>query len=144
MVLVLFIIGVSFNSCAGQYALFNKAHPAIGNLGGKWIGAVVNWIAWGIIPILPICLLADAIIFNLIEFWSGNNIIASAGSLEQIDEAGNRIYAAKNDDGSLSVRVTEVTGEITDFLFERAGDDVHVFDSNGVLLSSMVYDASIN
>ena len=134
MVLAIFIAGMSFNGCAGQYALFNKAHPFIGNLGGKWIGAVANWILGPIV--YPICLSADALIFNVIEFWTGKNVIASGKSFEQIDENGNRLAAVKNDDGTLSVKVTEITGETTDYLLEREGNNFSMFDADGVLLSS--------
>jgi hypothetical protein len=134
MVLVVFIAGMSFSSCAGQFALFNKAHPFIGNLGGKWIGAIVFWILGG--PVLSICLFADTFIFNVIEFWTGNNVIASGNTFEQIDENGNRLTAVKNEDGTLSVRVTEITGETTDYLLERAGNNFSMFDADGALLSS--------
>ena len=135
MVLVVFIIGMSFSGCAGQYALFNKAHPFIGNLGGKWIGAIVNWVI-GIPIVYPIAIFADTLIFNVIEFWTGNNMIASGNSFEQIDENGNSLAAVKNDDGTLSVRVTEINGETTDYLLEREGNDFSMFDAEGILLSS--------
>jgi hypothetical protein len=145
MVLAVFIAGMSLSGCAGQYALFNKAHPFIGNLGGKWIGAVVNWII-GLPIVYPICLFADALIFNVIEFWTGKNIIASGNSFEQIDENGNRIAAVKNDDGTLSVRVTETTGETSVYLLDREGNDFSMFDANGVLLSSytIAYEELVN
>jgi hypothetical protein len=135
VVLAVFIAGMSFSGCAGQYALFNKAHPLIGNLGGKWIGAIVNWIL-GLPIVYPIGIFADVFIFNVIEFWTGKNIIASANSFEQTDENGNRLAAVKNDDGTLSVRVTEITGETTDYLLEREGNNFSMFDADGVLLSS--------
>jgi hypothetical protein len=145
MVLAVFIAGMSLSGCAGKYALFNKAHPFIGNLGGKWIGAVVNWII-GMPIVYPICIFADAFIFNVIEFWSGKNVIASGTSFEQTDENGNRLAAVKNEDGTLSVEVTEMTGKTTVYLFDREGNDVSMFDANGVLLSShtVTYEEATN
>jgi len=144
MILVVCIAGMSFTGCAGKYALFNKAHPFIGNLGGKWIGALVNWILGPIV--LPFCLTADALLFNVIEFWTGRNVIASGSSFEQIDENGNRLAAVKNDDGTLSLRVTEVTGETTDYLLERDGNNFSMFDADGVLISSytLAYEDLVN
>jgi hypothetical protein len=130
-----FVGGMSFTGCAGRYALFNKAHPFVGNIGGKWVGAVVNWFV-GIPIIYPFCLFADIFIFNVLEFWTGTNLVASGDSLEQIDENGNRLTAVKNDDGTLSLKVTEATGETSVYLLDRVGDDVSMFDANGVLLSS--------
>jgi len=134
LVLVVSFAGIGFTGCAGQYALFNRAHPAIGNLGGRWIGAVVFWIIGG--PVLGITLFADTFIFNVIEFWTGNNLIAAGNSFEQTDEHGNRLAATKNDDGTLSLSVTKTTGETVDYLLTREGNDVSIFDAEGVLLSS--------
>ena len=143
-VLVLFFAGIGFNACAGQWAAFNKSSNFIANIGGKYIGGVVFWILGGIVS--PIALTLDVFIFNVIEFWTGKNIIASGKSFEQIDENGNRITAVKNEDGSLSVRVTEVTGEITDFVLEREEDNFRMFDADGELLSSYTLenDESVN
>ena len=143
MVFVVIFTGMSFTGCAGQFALFNRAVSAVGNLGGRWIGAVVFWIIGG--PVIGITIFADVFIFNVIEFWTGNNLIASGNpdsfiasdnSFEQIDENGNRLTAVVNDDGTLSLRVTKVTGEIADYLLEREGNDVRLFDADGILLSS--------
>ena len=142
IVLMVFIVGMGFNGCAGKYALFNKAHPFIGNLGGKWIGAIVNWII-GLPIVYPICIFADTFIFNVIEFWSGSNPIAAGNSFEQTDENGNRLAAVVNDDGTLSVRVTEVTGNTTDYLLEREGNDFRMYDIDGLLLSSYTVEYDI-
>jgi hypothetical protein len=134
VVLVFLSVGMGVTGCAGKYALFNKAHPFIGNLGGKWIGAVVFWILGGIV--LPISLVLDTLIFNVIEFWSGKNVIASGNSFEQFDENGNRYAAVKNDDGTLSLTITEVSGVTTVYLLERNGNEFSMFDADGVLISS--------
>ena len=134
LVLVVFIMGISFSSCAGQFAAFNKVQRLISNIGGKYIGGIVFWILGG--PVLPVCLALDLFLFNVIEFWFGRNIIASGNTFEQIDENGNRLTAVKNDDGTLSLKVTEVSGETAEYLLERNGNDFSMFDSEGVLLSS--------
>ena len=141
MVLVVSLASASLTSCAGQFALFNRVVPAVGNLGGRWIGAVVFWIIGS--PVIGITLFADVIIFNVIEFWTGSNPVAAGNSdvfiadntLEQTDAYGNRLTAIRNDDGTLSLHVTKVTGEVTVYLLERSGDDLRMFDSDGILLS---------
>ena len=141
VILVIFIAGMSFTSCAGQYALFNRAHPFLGNLGGKWIGAVVFWILGG--PVLSFCLFADTFILNVIEFWTGNNLLAYGNTFEQIDADGNYLAATKNDDGTLSLRVKEANGEASDYLLEREGNYFSLFDADGVLLSSYTVDGAL-
>ena len=134
IILIVFIMGMSFTGCNGQYVLWNKAHPFFSNLGGKWVGAVVNWICW-IVPVYAICFFGDIIILNVIEFWSGSNPMA-LNTLEQTDENGTRITAVKNDDGTLSLTFTTITGETSEYLLERNGNDFSMFDTNGVLISS--------
>ena len=134
MVLVVFIAGMSFIGCAGSWAAFNKSTNFIANIGGKYIGGVVFWILGGIVS--PITLFLDVAIFNVIEFWTGNNLLAAGDSFEQIDKDGNRVTAVKNDDGTLSLTVMTVDGETTYMLLEQEGDDFRMFDAEGVLLST--------
>ena len=141
LALAIFAAGMSFTGCAGQFAAFNRSQAFLGNLGGRWVGAVLTRIVGG--PVYSITLFLDFVIFNVIEFWTGNNLIAagSGGSFEQIDGHGNRIYVAINDDGTLSVNVTRVTGETSEYVFERAGEDhFKVFDTEGVHLSSFAIE----
>ena len=138
MVLIVFIMGMSFTGCNGQYVLWNKAHPFFSNLGGKWVGAVVNWICW-IIPVYEICFIGDIIILNVIEFWSGSNPMA-LNTFEQTDENGTRITAVKNDNGTLSLTITEVSGLTSEYLLERDGNNFSMYDADGIYISSYSLD----
>ncbi len=63
------------SSCIGSFALTKKCYNWNNSLGDKWINELV-FIGLNIIPIYDICLLADAIVFNSIEFWTGDNPVA--------------------------------------------------------------------
>jgi len=142
MVLVVFLAAASFTGCAGQFALFNRAVPFVGNLGGRWIGAVVYWIV-GLPIVIPITLFLDGLIFNTIEFWTGSNPLAmgdpnvfiAGDTFEQTDGEGNHLLATRNEDGSLSLKVTKISGEIAEYLLQRDGNDVKIFDVEGALIS---------
>ena len=134
MVLVVLIAGVSFIDCAGSWAAFNKSSKFISNIGGKYIGGVVYWILGPIVS--PIALTLDVFIFNVIEFWTGKNLIASGNTLEQIDENGNSVFAVINDDGTLSLTLKTIDGEETYMLLEQDGDNFKMFGADGVLLST--------
>jgi len=138
LALVVFGAGIGLTGCAGQFAAFNRSQAFLGNLGGRWVGAILTWIVGG--PVYSITLFLDFFIFNVIEFWTGNNLIAAGTSFEQVDELGNRIYVAKNDDGTLSVSVTKVTGETSDYVFEREGEYFKIFDAEGIHLSSFTVE----
>ncbi len=63
------------SSCIGSFTLTKKCYNWNNSLGDKWINELV-FIGLNIIPIYDICLLADAIVFNSIEFWTGDNPVA--------------------------------------------------------------------
>ncbi|MFN0048958.1 MAG: DUF3332 family protein [Cytophagales bacterium] len=67
-------------SCFGKFALVNKLYDFNNGLGGKdlagrFIKTLVFWVMT-IIPIYGIAAFIDIIILNLIEFWTGSNILS--------------------------------------------------------------------
>lgn len=85
---LLAIIGVSVLStstgCMGSWNLTKKVYNFNDGLtGDKFVDNVVFFVLAAILPVYEITLLLDAIIFNLIEFWSGSNpITMKAGEIE--------------------------------------------------------------
>lgn len=68
------------SGCYGKFAVTKKLYDWNGSLGNKFLKTVVFW-AFIIIPAYELVMLGDFLIFNLIEFWSGNNPIGG-GSAE--------------------------------------------------------------
>lgn len=62
-------------SCLGSFNLTKKCYNWNKSLGDKWVNELV-FLGLSILPVYDICLLADAIVFNSIEFWTGNNPVA--------------------------------------------------------------------
>ena len=91
------------NGCYGPFLLTKKVHAWNGQVSdNKWVVEAVFLVcAW--LPVYGIATLADAVLFNSIEFWTGNNPISSA-------DAGTR-------------RI--VRGD-TEMVLSRAGDDMVV------------------
>ncbi len=71
-------LGLFVNGCYGPFYLVRKVHKFNGEVSdNKWIVEVVYLVAtW--LPVYGIAGLADAIIFNSIEFWTGKNPMANA------------------------------------------------------------------
>lgn len=81
MLVILGIIGVM--GCVGKFRLTSKLNNGIVDIGkGQTGGKGPQWAAEGvflicaILPVYAIAILGDALIFNTIEFWSGDNPIA--------------------------------------------------------------------
>jgi hypothetical protein len=129
------ITGLSLTGCYGSYGLFNKMHKFNGSVGDKWIASVVNFISW-VIPVYPICLLADFLILNTIEFWTGSNPLAMNSDVyQETDENGTTLVAVKNTDGTLSVSIEDISGNTANFTLEREGNEVRVLDAEGAVVA---------
>ena len=109
---VVFLFAVmSQQGCIGSFQLTNNLYNWNKNeIGGKW-GSELVFLAFIIIPVYSVTLLADGIVLNSIEFWTGNNPLAMQdGEKEtQIVQNGEDTYkltAQKN-----KVHVEKIAGE---------------------------------
>ncbi|MCF0185449.1 MAG: DUF3332 domain-containing protein [Bacteroidaceae bacterium] len=64
------------SSCIGSFALFNKLKDWNSNISSKFVNELVFFAFW-IVPVYEVSLLADALVINSIEFWSGSNPVAA-------------------------------------------------------------------
>ena len=62
-------------SCIGSFSLTNKLYSWNKSIGNKFVNEVV-FFAFLVIPVYEITTLADALVLNSIEFWTGNNALA--------------------------------------------------------------------
>ncbi|MBW7870459.1 MAG: DUF3332 domain-containing protein [Flavobacteriia bacterium] len=72
------IMGAAFmlNSCLGSYSAFNNLRSWNQNVSNsKFVNNLLFWGMW-IVPVYPLFLVGDSLIFNVIEFWSGSNPVA--------------------------------------------------------------------
>ena len=73
---ILVAAGMLLSGCYGPFHLTRKVHAWNGTVGDKWVNEIVFLVcAW--LPVYGIATLADAVIFNTIEFWGGQNPVAS-------------------------------------------------------------------
>lgn len=78
-----------FSSCIGSFGLHSKLLSWNESIGNKFVNELV-YLAFNIIPVYGICYLADALVINSIEFWSGSNPMASIGEVKKVKgENGN-------------------------------------------------------
>lgn len=65
-----------FTSCIGSFALTNKLLAWNKTVGNKVVNELV-FVAFWILPVYEVSALADILVINSIEFWSGDNPMAS-------------------------------------------------------------------
>jgi hypothetical protein len=80
------LILVILSGCYGNFPLTRKVYNWNGEMGDKYMNNIVFWVL-NIIPVYGVASLADAVIFNLIEFWTGENPMAMEAGAEVIQYA---------------------------------------------------------
>ena len=130
-----------FSSCfVGKYALWNKYINWQNNMtSSKFVNAIVGFF---LVPIVGgICQFVDVLVLNTIEFWSGNNPMASnIGKTQQVMGQDGRYYAVTTLKNGY-----EVNGVVKE-LFRFNGDGTIQANVNGesrnfTLNEAGVYDA---
>ena len=77
------------SSCVGSFGLFNRLSSWNQSLGNKFVNELV-FLALNIVPAYSISYLADVLVINSIEFWSGSNPMANIGDVQKVKgENGN-------------------------------------------------------
>ena len=84
------------SSCIGSFGLTKKCYDWNNSIGDKWVNELV-FLALNIIPVYDICVFADVIVLNTIEFWTGSNPIAS--KTEVIDTENGKYLVEANENG---------------------------------------------
>jgi Domain of unknown function (DUF3332) len=84
----LLLFGSLTTSCTGPFNLTGNLHNWNTSIENKW-GEEGMFLVLAILPVYAICILGDAIIFNSIEFWGGENPItptamAPTGEMDQV------------------------------------------------------------
>lgn len=74
MMIALLSLGFAQTGCFGEFALTRKAYDWHASIGNKWVRSLLLWIPMGLV--YSITAMVDAVILNLIEFWSGTNPMA--------------------------------------------------------------------
>lgn len=96
-------------SCIGSFSLTNKLLGWNRNLGSKFVNELVFLCLW-ILPVYEISGLADLIVLNTIEFWSGNSPIAHRGTKHVTGNDGHQ-YCIRADRHGYTV--TDLTDNVT-------------------------------
>jgi len=111
------IIGACLmSSCIGSFGLFNRVldwnKQATGN---KFLNELIFLV---ISPAYAVCGVADFLVLNTIEFWSGNNpIAANVGKTQNVMGSDGRMYAVTTlKDG---YEIKDDKGETVNFTYDK-------------------------
>ena len=134
LLLAVILLGtaVTQQSCIGSFQLTRNLYSWNMDIDGRW-GSELVFLAMIVIPVYTVTLLADGVVLNAIEFWTGNNPLAMNAVEKQTrivkkDGDSYRLTAEKN-----TIHVQKLsgdnTGETGEFLWNEQGQN-WIFQTN--------------
>lgn len=81
-----------FSSCIGSFNLSKKVLAWNQTIDSKFVNEVVFLALW-IVPVYEVCMLADILVINSIEFWTGDNPV-QAGIVKKV-QGENGIFTVE-------------------------------------------------
>lgn len=121
-----------FSSCIGSFALHNRLTQWNMGVSDKFVNEIV-FLALNIVPVYGICYLADVLVINSIEFWSGSNPVASIGDVKTV----------KGENGNYLVTTLENGYSITKEGEESSMDLIYDQDQNSWNIVSDGYNGEL-
>lgn len=99
-VLVCAMLGGSilFSSCIGSFGLWNSLKDWNQGVSNKFVNELI-FLAFHIVPVYEIAYLADVLVLNSIEFWSGSNPTASIGEVKTVQGENGEYLVKTNENG---------------------------------------------
>ncbi len=125
MIVVLLLVALSpvMLSCYGNFPLTKALYRTNGNIENTVLRQVTFWV-FAILPVYDIAIIGDALVFNLIEFWFGEEVDfggslpADGVALEPTGNPDEAVLTLAREDGTRlrlhALRVSETVGEIRD------------------------------
>ncbi|MDE7407430.1 MAG: DUF3332 domain-containing protein [Muribaculaceae bacterium] len=123
------------SSCIGSFGLFNKVLSWNKQISGKFENEIVFLALW-ILPVYEVTLLADVVVINSIEFWSGTNPVTASTTKTVKGETGT--YLVTNDANGYNV-TNSATGETVRFDFNADERSWSLVTEDGRNIEFMTY-----
>ncbi|HLF17724.1 MAG TPA: DUF3332 family protein [Candidatus Omnitrophota bacterium] len=153
--IILLLVCFATTGCTGSFNLTKKVYNAHRSQDDKWADEIMFLICV-MVPVYSIATFADAVIFNSIEFWTGENPVDSvkADTNEKFVKAGDIEGTMSYDPQSKRITVTAPSASAAHpvIQLEKLDGVVRVNDANGNLLYTatknqkgelVVYDSNL-
>lgn len=85
----------SLSSCIGSFRLTNSVIKWNNQVGSKFLNEVVFFAFW-VLPVYEVTSLADLLVLNSIEFWSGRNPMTAGTRIVEVQDATYLIASDEN------------------------------------------------
>lgn len=118
---------LTFSSCIGSFALTNKVLSWNKQVGSKFVNELVFIGLW-ILPVYELSAMADVLVINSIEFWSGSNPVTA--STTRVVDGKDARYLVKSDPKGYTITNTKDNTTVR-FDFNQADNSWSVQNGEG-------------
>lgn len=108
---------IMFSSCIGSFALTHKILDWNRSVSSKWVNEVI-FIAISIVPVYGIAVMADVLVINSIEFWTGENPVADVGTTKTV-EGKDGLYTVETREDGYTIQ-KEGVENVVELNFDKA------------------------
>lgn len=131
---------LTLSSCLGSFALINKVISWNRQVGNKYVNEIVFFALW-VLPVYELTMLADVVVLNSIEFWSGSNPVVAEAKV--IDGKDARYLVACDEKGYTITNLDDKS--VVKFNFDEAENSWSI-EANGKeqKLFTFVDDTHVN
>jgi len=131
---------ISFSSCIGSFSLSHKLLAWNQHIGDKFVNELVFFAFW-ILPVYEVSLLADILVLNSIEFWSGSKPVAEG---TRVIDGKDQRYIVKCDKKGYTI-TGETDRQVVRLDFEEMDRSwsVSVNDSEPIKFMSFIDDSHV-
>jgi hypothetical protein len=110
LALIFIFVTLSQQSCIGSFQLTKNLYEwNTTQMGSKWASEVV-FLAFLIVPVYSVTLLADGIVLNAIEFWTGDNPLAMKQGEKDVKIVENNSVTYKLTAEQNIIKAEQITG----------------------------------
>ena len=99
-------VGALSAGCFGKFQLTRKVYDINQSIDEKYVRSAATWI-FVIVQVYTVAALLDLIVFNVLEFWTGENPVAEAKVTKVYAHGTGRTVLSFSRDGSATVAVIE-------------------------------------
>ena len=99
-------VGTLSAGCFGKFQLTRKVYDINRSIDEKYVRSAATWV-FVIVQVYTVAALLDLIVFNVIEFWTGESPIAEAKVTKVYAQGNGRTVLTLSRDGSATAAVIE-------------------------------------
>ena len=131
--------GMFLSGCYGPFLLTRKVWNWNGEVSdNKWVVEVVYLLTAHLLPVYGIAMLADAIIFNSVEFWTGENWLTESNAqgvshTKRIVRGDSEAVLTRTGD-RLQIEQFKDGVQVSSLRMQRQGNTTLAYDGNDALL----------